>query len=38
MKGIPITQEVKDKIVELAKRGYDMREVSEMLGVSTRTA
>lgn len=38
MKGIPTTQEVKGKIVELAKKGYDMREVSEMLGVSTRTA
>ena len=38
MKGIPTTPEVKDKIVELAKKGYDMREVSEMLGVSTRTA
>ena len=38
MKGIPTTQDVKDKIVDLAKNGYDMREVSEMLGVSTRTA
>lgn len=38
MKGIPTTPEVKSKIVELAKMGYDMREVSEMLGVSTRTA
>lgn len=38
MKGVATTQEVKDKIVELAKMGYDMREVSEMLGVSTRTA
>ena len=38
MKGLPTTQVVKDKIVELAKKGYDMREVSEMLGVSTRTA
>lgn len=38
MKGIPTTQDVKGKIVKLAKKGYDMREVSEMLGVSTRTA
>ena len=38
MKGVATTQEVKGKIVELAKKGYDMREVSEMLGVSTRTA
>lgn len=38
MKGIPTTQEVKDKIVELAKDGYSCHEVAEKLGISTRTA
>lgn len=38
MKGIPTTQDVKDKIVELAKMGYDRVSVADMLGISTRTA
>ena len=38
MKGIATTQDVKDKIVELAKKGYDRVSVADMLGISTRTA
>ena len=38
MKGIPTTQETQDRIVKLAKMGYDRVSVAEMLGISTRTA
>lgn len=38
MKGIPITQETQDRIVKLAKMGYDRVSVADMLGISTRTA
>ena len=38
MKGIATTQKEKDKIVELAKMGYDRVSVADMLGISTRTA
>lgn len=37
MKGIPLGQEVKDKIIKLAEMGYDRVSVAEMLGISTRT-
>ena len=38
MKGIPIAQETQDRIVKLAKMGYDRVSVADMLGISTRTA
>lgn len=38
MKGIPINQETQDRIVKLAKMGYDRVSVADMLGISTRTA
>ena len=38
MKGIATTQETQDRIVKLAKMGYDRVSVAEMLGISTRTA
>ena len=37
MKGIPTTQETQDRIVKLAKMGYDRVSVADMLGISTRT-
>ncbi|MGN0252269.1 MAG: hypothetical protein ACI4EH_13040 [Oliverpabstia sp.] len=37
MKGIPTTQETQDRIVKLAKMGYDRYEVADMLGICTRT-
>ena len=38
MKGIPTTPETQDRIVKLAKMGYDRVSVAEMLDISTRTA
>ena len=38
MKGIPTTQETQDRIVKLAKMGYDRVSVAKMLDISTRTA
>ena len=38
MRGTPTTPETQDKIVELAKMGYDRASVADMLGISTRTA
>ena len=38
MKGIPTTPETQDRIVKLAKMGYDRVSVADMLGISTRTA
>ena len=38
MRGTPTTPETQDKIVKLAKMGYDRVSVADMLGISTRTA
>ena len=38
MRGTPTTPETQDRIVKLAKMGYDRVSVADMLGISTRTA
>lgn len=38
MKGIPTTQDVKDKIVELAKMGFSQKEIADKLNISKGTA
>ena len=38
MKGIQTTQDVKDKIVDLAKMGFSQKEIADKLNISERTA
>lgn len=38
MKGIPTKQDVKDKIVKLAKMGFSQKEIADKLNISQRTA
>ena len=37
MKGLPITQEEQQKMIELAKKGHSYRSIAESMGLSAST-